>query len=204
MAEYKEEAFHAAAILAQGNTVTSRVELSISAQNLKDTGFTSKSDPFCVISLQEGGSNTPFNEIGRTEIISNSLNPDWVKRMFIYYKFEEVQVIKFDVYAMDQSFQTSSADKVDLRKQHHLGSVQSYLGQIIRSSGVWGGSLVVGGYQRGIIQVKSEEVARSNTNIEMRIRVTDIKCKYLSKLRINGIILFFLYCAVLYCILYQL
>ena len=151
--------------------------MSINAQNLKDTGVTSKSDPFCVVSLQEGGSNSPFKEIGRTEIISNSLNPDWVKRMFLYYKFEAVQSIKFDVYAMAESYQTSSADKVNLKRQHHLGSVVSYLGQVIRSSGAWGGALVVGGYQRGVIQVKSEEVAQSNTNIEMRLRIGKITRK---------------------------
>ena len=181
MDAFADEAHHAASLLTQGNTVTSRVELSISAQNLKDTGFTSKSDPFCVVSLQEGGSNMPFKEVGRTEIISNNLNPDWVKRMFLYFKFEELQVIKFDIYAMDEAFKTSSADSVNVKRQHHLGSVQAYLGQVVKSAGAWGGALVVNGYQRGVVQVKSEEVAQSNTNIEMRLRVSDLKGKKLRR-----------------------
>ena len=178
MADFKDEAFHAASVLAQGNSVTSRIELSISARNLKDTGFTSKSDPFCVVSLQEGANVKDFKEIGRTEIISNNLHPDWVKRIFVYYKFEELQVIKFDVYSMDQSFKNSGTDRVDLKKQHHIGTVQTYLGQVVRSSGVWGGALMVGGSQRGTINVKSEEVTQSNTNIEMLLRVGDIKGEY--------------------------
>ena len=76
------EAF-AAAELITGGGVTSRIELSISAQGLKDKDIMSKSDPFCVVSLKNA--KGAWEEIGRTEIIANNLNPNWYN-LFNYIK----------------------------------------------------------------------------------------------------------------------
>ena len=51
----------------------------------------SKSDPVCVIYVKESGQNR-FYEAGRTEVIKDTLNPKWVYKFEIDYRFEERQV----------------------------------------------------------------------------------------------------------------
>ena len=148
------------------------MELSISGESLKDTGFTSKSDPFCVVFVKDA--NGRWIEAGRTEIISNNLHPKWVNRVIVFYRFEEVQEIQFDVYAMAEAFSNNSTSKVDLRKQHHLGTCKSTLGQVLKNDGAWSGALQIGGNVRGRVTVRSEEVAASNTLCTIQLRCSSL------------------------------
>ena len=52
--------------------VSSKVELSISCQNLKDLDYFSKSDPSLFLYEKRG---QIWEKIGRTEVIDNNLNP---------------------------------------------------------------------------------------------------------------------------------
>ena len=101
----------------------SQLELSIAARKLvnRDTG--SKSDPFCIM---YGFSNKSgkWVELGRTEVIKDNLNPDWVKKFIIPYKFNEVQPIKFEIWDYDQS----SGDDF-------LGQLETHLAQIVATNG---------------------------------------------------------------------
>jgi len=85
-----------------------------------------------------------WNEICRTECISNSLNPDFVTKViqnillnyynnnndFIYtkvhvlYRFEVQQLLKFEVYDVDTRLH-------DLKSQDFLGSCETTLGHVI-------------------------------------------------------------------------
>ena len=103
--DHTSEVFTAAEMVTGGG-VTSRIELSLSAQGLKDKDINSKSDPFCVVYMRSATAKE-WTEVGRTEIIANHLNPDWVTRIMIYYHFEEIQHIKFAVYDCDTSFNSS-------------------------------------------------------------------------------------------------
>ena len=71
----------------QGNDLTSRLELTFSAEKIKSSGMLGmgKHDPFLVLSKRKG---TGFEEIARTEVIANNLNPKWVNRAFITYNRE--------------------------------------------------------------------------------------------------------------------
>ena len=51
----------------------SKVEISVSCENLKDLDYFSKSDP-CVF-LYEHGTGRGWSKLGRTEVIDNNLNP---------------------------------------------------------------------------------------------------------------------------------
>ncbi len=64
-----------AAAFITGNGLTSRVELTISAKSLIDKDYLSKSDPFCVIYSKSASG--AWEEVARTEIIANNLNPQW-------------------------------------------------------------------------------------------------------------------------------
>ncbi len=64
------------------------VELFLSCQKLRNMDLLSKSDP-CVVVYEGSPQNTPvtspqfrWREIGRTEVISNNLNPSFSKVCF--------------------------------------------------------------------------------------------------------------------------
>uniref|UniRef100_A0A8D3DGS7 C2 domain-containing protein n=1 Tax=Scophthalmus maximus TaxID=52904 RepID=A0A8D3DGS7_SCOMX len=51
--------------------------------------------PFCVLYTQ-GMGNKEWREFGRTEVIDNTLNPDFVRKFILDYFFEERQNLRFD------------------------------------------------------------------------------------------------------------
>ncbi|KAK7880333.1 hypothetical protein WMY93_033035, partial [Mugilogobius chulae] len=65
-----------------------KVELSVSCRNLLDRDTFSKSDPICVLYTQ-GIANREWREFGRTEVIDNTLNPDFVRKFILDYFFED-------------------------------------------------------------------------------------------------------------------
>eukprot|EP00064_Thunnus_orientalis_P001853 superscaffoldBa00000128_g1856 len=68
-------------------------------------------------------SDFPF---GRTEVIDNTLNPDFVRKYILDYFFEEKQNLRFDVYDIDSK-------SPDLAKHDFLGQVYCTLGEIVGS-----------------------------------------------------------------------
>ena len=75
----------------------SKLELSLSCKNLKNMDWLSKSDPIVVV-YQKNNVTNRFQELGRTEMILDNLNPEFVKKFIIDFLFEEVQQMKFEVY----------------------------------------------------------------------------------------------------------
>uniref|UniRef100_A0A669DS32 Copine VIII n=1 Tax=Oreochromis niloticus TaxID=8128 RepID=A0A669DS32_ORENI len=73
-----------------------KVELTVSCRNLLDRDTFSKSDPICVLYTQ-GIANREWREFGRTEVIDNTLNPDFVRKFILDYFFEERQNLRFDL-----------------------------------------------------------------------------------------------------------
>uniref|UniRef100_A0A8C7SEK1 C2 domain-containing protein n=1 Tax=Oncorhynchus mykiss TaxID=8022 RepID=A0A8C7SEK1_ONCMY len=73
-----------------------RVELTVSCRNLLDRDTFSKSDPICVLYTQ-GIANREWREFSRTEMINNTLNPDFVRKFTLDYFFEERQNLRFDL-----------------------------------------------------------------------------------------------------------
>lgn len=47
--------------------------------------------------------DSDWKEVGRTEMIKDSLNPDFTKMIKIDYFFEKYQKLRFDVYDVDSS-----------------------------------------------------------------------------------------------------
>ncbi|XP_024912100.1 copine-8-like [Cynoglossus semilaevis] len=54
----------------------------------------------CVLYTQ-GIANREWREFGRTEVIDNTLNPDFVRKFILDYFFEERQNLRFDLYDLD-------------------------------------------------------------------------------------------------------
>uniref|UniRef100_A0A673CP17 Copine Va n=1 Tax=Sphaeramia orbicularis TaxID=375764 RepID=A0A673CP17_9TELE len=65
-------------------------------------------------------------QFGRTEVIDNTLNPDFVRKYILDYFFEEKQNLRFDVYDIDSK-------SPDLAKHDFLGQVHCTLGEIVGS-----------------------------------------------------------------------
>uniref|UniRef100_A0A4W5RL66 Copine family member 9 n=1 Tax=Hucho hucho TaxID=62062 RepID=A0A4W5RL66_9TELE len=68
------------------------------------------------------------DQFGRTEVIDNTLNPDFVRKFVLDFFFEEKQNLRFDVYNVD----TRSSN---ISKHDFLGQMFCTLGEIIGSTG---------------------------------------------------------------------
>ncbi|ERE66967.1 copine-9-like protein [Cricetulus griseus] len=77
-----------------------KIEITVSCRNLLDLDTFSKSDPMVVLHTQSRASQE-WREFGRTEVIDNTLNPDFVRKFVLDYFFEEKQNLRFDVYNVD-------------------------------------------------------------------------------------------------------
>ena len=103
-----------AAEILTGFELTSRLELTFSAINLKKTDYLSKTDAFVVVSKR---ASTGYSEIVRTEIVANNLHPKWVKSAYLSYNFDEIQELAIEVYDVEGTFKTNDATKLNLGKQ---------------------------------------------------------------------------------------
>ena len=72
------------------------LELHFSCTALPNLDRISKSDPICI--LYEQNKNTKlWEEKGRTEVIYDSLNPQFIQSIYIRYRFEERQNV-YNIY----------------------------------------------------------------------------------------------------------
>lgn len=64
-----------------------------------DKDVFSKSDPICVVYrlVSRPDERAYYEEIGRTEVIMNCLNPQWDKKVYLSYFFEEKQPLRFEL-----------------------------------------------------------------------------------------------------------
>ena len=64
------------------------VRLHISGRNLKNMDVFSKSDPLCIV-LEKAQDTEEWFEVGRTEFIKNTLNPDFQTAIDVDFYFEK-------------------------------------------------------------------------------------------------------------------
>uniref|UniRef100_A0A3B4C1C4 C2 domain-containing protein n=1 Tax=Pygocentrus nattereri TaxID=42514 RepID=A0A3B4C1C4_PYGNA len=93
-----------------GNIPATKVEITVS---------------LCVLYTQ-GIETKQWREFGRTEVIDNTLNPDFVRKFILDYFFEEKQNLRFDLYDVDSK-------SPDLSKHDFLGQMFCTLGEIVGS-----------------------------------------------------------------------
>ncbi|TSW62365.1 Copine-5 [Bagarius yarrelli] len=70
--------------------------------------------------------NQCLMQFGRTEVIDNTLNPDFVRKYILDYFFEEKQNLRFDIYDIDSK-------SPELAKHDFLGQTFCTLGEIVGS-----------------------------------------------------------------------
>lgn len=140
------------------DTPTTLIEMTLSCQNLINADVLSKSDPYCVVHMKEPWQDK-FFEIGRTEVIADNLNPEWVKKFLVNYNFETIQKMRFVVWDEDIN------GKDDL-----LGMYETTLADIVSSSGhqFRGKLLHKSTHNAGQIIIVTEEVTNCKQNIKMQ------------------------------------
>ncbi|XP_066579658.1 copine-8 isoform X1 [Amia ocellicauda] len=139
-----------------------KVEITVSCRNLLDRDTFSKSDPICVLYTQ-GIGNKEWREFGRTEMIDNTLNPDFVRKFILDYFFEERQNLRFDLYDVDSK-------SANLSKHDFLGQAFCTLGEVVGSLGSRMEKPLVGipGKKCGTIIVKAEELGNCREVVMMQ------------------------------------
>ncbi|KAJ0235287.1 Protein BONZAI 2 [Hirschfeldia incana] len=161
----------------------SQIELSFSASNLRDRDVTSKSDAMVVVytKVRDGTLVESF----RSEVVLNSLNPKWIKKLTIRYQFEVVQTLLFRVYDIDTQFQNSKEEMLKLDEQQFLGEATCTLSEVItkpnrtvaleltRKEGVVAAQTQ--SQNNGKLIIHAEESLASKTTTEIVFRCLDLE-----------------------------
>ncbi|OVA12550.1 C2 calcium-dependent membrane targeting [Macleaya cordata] len=159
----------------------SQLELSLSATGLRDLDVFSKSDPMAVVYAKK--IDGKLEEIGRTEVIMNSLDPVWIRKVSIVYQFEIVQPLVFRVYDIDTKYLNFSVKTLKLDEQDFLGEASCALSEIVTKHNK---SLALklierngqGGMRhQGTLTVHAEETVASRQAVEMIFRCSKLDNK---------------------------
>ncbi|XP_057680005.1 copine-3 isoform X1 [Corythoichthys intestinalis] len=146
-----------------------KVELTVSCDNLLDKDIGSKSDPLCVLLMST--SDSQWYELARTEKVQNCLCPKFAKKFVIDYYFEMVQKLKFGIYDIDNK-------TIDLSDDDFLGELECTLGQVVSSRKLTR-PLVLKNKSpagKGTITINAEEIKDNRVvNFEVEARKLDNK-----------------------------
>lgn len=104
-----------------------KIDLFLSANDLKQMQTFSQSDPFAVVFIKNGP-DTDFIRIGTTPVIKDNVNPSWSTPIQTDYLFEVDQDVLIKVYQWDGK---ESLD--NLAKHQLIGQTQFLLSSVIRS-----------------------------------------------------------------------
>ncbi|ELU11603.1 hypothetical protein CAPTEDRAFT_227478 [Capitella teleta] len=153
-----------------------KVEISVSCRKLQDKDTFSKSDPMCVLYTKPSPKSN-FLEYGRTEMIKDSLNPDFVKKFIMDYYFEESQKLRFEMRVISTDYDVDSpSSKLD--KHDFLGCLECTLGQIVGSpSNRLDKPLQGSGGKKGTITVRAEEISSCKDVITLHFKATKLDKK---------------------------
>ncbi|EXB67641.1 Protein BONZAI 3 [Morus notabilis] len=156
-----------------------QLELSLSASNLLDCDITSKSDPMAVVFAKKVDGK--LEELGRTEVILNSLNPAWINKVAVSYQFETVKRLIFHVYDVDTKYHNIPVKMLNLKDQDFLGEATCVLSEIVT---VQSRSLTVnlsnnngrrGARNLGTLTIHAEETVASRSLVEIKFRCSNLE-----------------------------
>uniref|UniRef100_A0A9J7Y6F8 Copine III n=2 Tax=Cyprinus carpio TaxID=7962 RepID=A0A9J7Y6F8_CYPCA len=146
-----------------------KVELTVSCENLLDKDVGSKSDPLCVLLMDTSGNQ--WFEVDRTERVKNCLSPKFAKKFVVDYYFEVVQKLRFGIYDIDNK-------TIDISDDDFLGEFECSLGQIVSSSKLTRPLMLKNKKPagKGTITISAEEIKDNRVvNFEMEARKLDNK-----------------------------
>ncbi|CAN0920649.1 Protein BONZAI 3 [Linum grandiflorum] len=164
----------------------SQIELSLSASNLRDRDVTSKSDPMAVLYAKKNDGK--LEEVGRTEVILNTLNPSWISKLTISYQFEILQPLVIHVYDVDTRYHNVPVKSLNLKDQDFLGEANCMLSEIVtkqnRTLSLSLHNISGHGVNRhlGTVSIYAEETVASKTAVDIAFRCSHLDNKDLFSL----------------------
>ncbi|XP_052192155.1 protein BONZAI 3 [Diospyros lotus] len=111
------------------HSLYAQIELSLSASKLLDRDIASKSDPMAVVYMKNRDGT--LEELGRTEVIMNCLEPEWIEKINVTYQFEIVQPLVFHIYDVDTRYHNLPVKMLKLKDQEFLGEANCVLSEIV-------------------------------------------------------------------------
>ena len=81
-----------------GGGLSNKLSLGFKCEELPNMDTFSKSDPFCVLYHQV---SNKWQMLGKTEVIHDTLDPAFVKKILVDFHFEQKQQYKIEVYDSD-------------------------------------------------------------------------------------------------------
>ena len=99
-----------------------QVELHFECKELKNMDKGSLTDSVVVVYTKNKGQ---YERVGRTEVITDNLNPVFVQSVVLDYYFEERQELRFSVFDVDDFNETASPE------QNLIGSIDLFLHEIV-------------------------------------------------------------------------
>ncbi|XP_028112787.1 protein BONZAI 3-like isoform X2 [Camellia sinensis] len=163
------------------NALFTQIELSLSASKLLDRDIVSKSDPIAVVYIKKRDGS--LEELGRTEVIMNSLEPAWIEKINFAYQFEIVQQLVFHVYDVDTRYHNLHVKTLKLKDQEFLGEASCAISEIVTKQSR---SLTLNLHnkngQRGLknlgtLTVHAEETVASRNAVEITFRCSHLDNK---------------------------
>ncbi|XP_068341840.1 protein BONZAI 3-like isoform X1 [Pyrus communis] len=158
-----------------------QLELSFSASKLLNLDVTSKSDPMVIVYLKKNDGK--LEELGRTEVILNNLNPVWIQKVSVAYQFEMVQNLIFRVYDVDTQYHNVPVKTLNLKDQEFLGEGSCVLSEIVTKQNrsltlTLKGKNGHGGLRNfGTLTVHAEETIASRSAVEIKFRCAHLDNK---------------------------
>ncbi|EEC79095.1 hypothetical protein OsI_19720 [Oryza sativa Indica Group] len=115
----------------QGGGANEAVDHFFNAAGLRGLYSPLESDPMLVIYIRK---DTRLEEIGRTEVILNSLEPSWITKATISYQFEIIQPLVFKIYDIDTRYHNTPVKTLNLAQQDFLGEACCNLSEIVTNN----------------------------------------------------------------------
>ncbi|KAH9688581.1 protein BONZAI 3 [Citrus sinensis] len=156
-----------------------QIELSLSASKLRDLDIASKSDPMAVVYAKKRDGR--LEEIGRTEVIMNNLNPAWIGKISIAFQFEIIQPLVFRVYDVDTKYHNIPVKMLKLEDQDFLGEASCVLSEIVTKQNRTLTLKLHNNYglrvsrNFGTLSVHAEETVASKSAVEIAFRCSHLQ-----------------------------
>ena len=114
----------AATSFAGGGGLSNKLSLGFKCEELPNLDTFSKSDPFIVMYKQVGNR---WSMIGKTEVIHDNLNPEFVKKILVDFHFEQTEMFKVEVYDSDDDSQQVRK----LENHDYIGALEFKLHEVV-------------------------------------------------------------------------
>jgi len=113
--------------------------------------------------VQPFGQPNQWQEFSRTEVVMNTRNPDFTKKINIMYRFEEQQKIKFEVYDVDSA-------SPNLSQHDFIGWTEINLGSLVSQHIVQKKlSYHNPSLDRGTLIISAEELSSNKEEVELQM-----------------------------------